>query len=485
MTLFYTYYLNQLNNYIIMKKFSQNILIYFLIHFGIVNAQIGIGTSSPDNSSILDLSSTTKGFLMPRMTTEQQNNLISPAIGLTIYNTTNNQIETNKGNGSGSALWTGVSSTGITAPIGDNSTQLATTAFVTANSDHYNSVSATGIISTTSGTETIVNGMTLSPPTGTYIVSFNSEYTNKPTSILGTTTTTTSGFDTAQGVKDLEAAYKKLMAVPVTNATHTITFGSGETLLPGVYSTAAALSIAGVLTLDGGGDPNALFIFKSIAAINTGAGTSVVLINGASACNIFWIAEGAAAMGAGTIMKGTLLAHGGAVAMGAEGSLEGHMFSTGGAIAFGPGTAIIPINCSYVDFGVLNSFIIFTSAGALGGTAISNITGNLGTNLGLITGFETAIIDGTIYGPGTGLITQTVTTPTVTAANATATFGIYQNGILISNSSRTRNATSIINDISLQAIAEVVLGQTIDVRWKVETGTVTLFNRILTIENVK
>jgi hypothetical protein len=468
-----------------MKIQSRILLASFLILNGIAHAQVGIGTTTPDNSSLLDLSSTTKGFLLPRMTTDQQTALINPAIGLTVFNITNNQIETNKGNGLGGVLWTGVSTTGITAPIGDNSTQLATTAFVTANSDHYNSVSATGIISTTSATETVVNGMTLSPATGTYMVSFNSEYTNTPTSIPGTTTTTTTGFDTAQGVKDLEAVYQKLMAVPVTNATHTITFGSGETLLPGVYSTAAALSIAGVLTLDGGGDPNALFIFKSIAAINTGAGTSVVLINGASACNIFWIAEGAAAMGAGTIMKGTLLAHGGAVAMGAEGSLEGHMFSTGGAIAFGPGTAMIPVNCSYMDFGVLNSFIIFTSAGALGGTAISHITGNLGTNLGLITGFETAIIDGTIYGPGTGFITQTITTPTVTASSATATFGVYQNGILIANSSRTRNITLNTNDISLQAIANVIIGQPIDIRWKVETGTLTLANRILTVETVR
>ncbi len=468
-----------------MKKYRQILLAFFLIFTGIMKAQIGIGTTSPDNSSLLDLSSTTKGFLLPRMTTEQQTALLNPAIGLTVFNTTNNQIETNKGNGLGGPLWAGVSTTGITAPIGDNSTLLATTAFVTANSDHYNSVSASGIISTSSATEAVVDGMTVSPATGTYLVSFNSEYTNTPTSILGTTTTTTTGFDTAQGVIDLDAAYKKLMAVPVTNAAHTITFGSGETLLPGVYSTAAALSIAGVLTLDGGGDPNALFIFKSAGAVNAAAGVSIVLTNGAAASNIFWISEGAAAIGAGTIMKGTLLAHGGAVAMGAGGDIEGHLFSTGGAIAFGPGTAIISTQSTYVDFGVLNSFIIFTNAGALGGTAISNITGNLGTNLGLITGFETAIIDGTIYGPGTGMITQTVTTPTVTASSATATFGVYQNGFLIANSSRTRNITLNTNDISLQAIAHVIAGQPIDIRWKVETGTLTLANRILTLESVR
>jgi len=468
-----------------MKKNSRILLVSFFIFTGIVKAQIGIGTLTPDPSSSLELKSTTQGFLPPRMTTEQQTLIVNAAIGLTIYNLTTNQLETNKGDGLGGALWTGVSTTGITAAFGDNTKKLATTAFVIANSDHYNSVSATGIISTTSGTEAVVEGMTLSPVTGTYLVSFNSEYTNTPTSVPGTTTTTISGFSTLQGVTDLGIVYNKLMDVPVTNATHTITFGSGETVLPGVYSTSAALSIAGVLTLDGGGNPNALFIFKSPAAINTGAGTSIVLKNGASACNVFWVAQGAVAMGAGTIMKGTLVANGGAVAMGAECTLEGRMFSTGGALAFGPGTAVIPLNCSYMDYGVLNSFVIFSSNGALGGTGISNITGNLGTNYGLITGFETAIIDGTIYGPGSGLISTTVITPTVTAPSVTATFGIYQNGILISNSSRTRTISETTNDISLQAIATVIVGQTIDIRWKVETGTTTLANRILTVESVR
>lgn len=468
-----------------MKNYSSLFVTLVLCFSGLINAQIGIGTTTPDASAVLDLSSTTKGLLPPRMTTIQQSNLVNPAIGLMVYNTTTSQLETNKGNGFGGALWVGDLTTGVTAALGDNSTLLATTAFVLDNSDYCNSVSKAGIIATTSEITSVIDGMSISPRAGTYLVSFNSEYTNLPTSIPGTTTTTTTGFNTGQGVIDLAAAYTTLMAFPVTNATHTITFGSGETLLPGVYSTAAALSIAGVLTLDGGGDANSLFIFKSVGAVNAAAGVSIVLTNGASASNIFWIAEGAAAIGAGTIMKGTLLAHGGAVAMGAGGDLQGHMFSTGGAIAFGPGTAITSAIGSYVDFGVLNSFVIYTSAGALGGTGISHLTGNLGTNLGLITGFETAIIDGTIYEPGIGSITQTVTTPTTTAANATATFGVYVNGNLIANSSKIKTTTINATDIALQAIATIAEGQSIDIRWKVETGTTTLANRILTIMNVR
>ena len=54
------------------------------------HAQVGIGTSSPNATAELDVSSTTKGFLPPRMTTTQRNAISSPAVGLVIFNTTTN-----------------------------------------------------------------------------------------------------------------------------------------------------------------------------------------------------------------------------------------------------------------------------------------------------------------------------------------------------------------------------------------------------------
>ncbi len=53
---------------------------------------VGIGTSSPNNSALLDLNSTTKGLLMPRLTTSQMFAIQSPAAGLLIYNTSYNQL---------------------------------------------------------------------------------------------------------------------------------------------------------------------------------------------------------------------------------------------------------------------------------------------------------------------------------------------------------------------------------------------------------
>jgi hypothetical protein len=61
------------------------------------NGNVGIGTTSPDASALLDVSSTKKGFLPPRMDSTQRNAIVSPASGLTIYNTTINAFQVYNG----------------------------------------------------------------------------------------------------------------------------------------------------------------------------------------------------------------------------------------------------------------------------------------------------------------------------------------------------------------------------------------------------
>jgi len=56
--------------------------------FASTNGTVGVGTATPAASSILDVTSTTKGFLPPRMTTTEINAIVSPAAGLVVYNTT-------------------------------------------------------------------------------------------------------------------------------------------------------------------------------------------------------------------------------------------------------------------------------------------------------------------------------------------------------------------------------------------------------------
>jgi uncharacterized protein (TIGR02145 family) len=62
-------------------------------------SQIAINNdgSTPDNSAMLDVKSTTKGLLAPRMTIAQRNAIVSPATGLLVFCTDNNQYYSNRG----------------------------------------------------------------------------------------------------------------------------------------------------------------------------------------------------------------------------------------------------------------------------------------------------------------------------------------------------------------------------------------------------
>ena len=58
----------------------------FMVSFGLcAHAQSGIGTVTPDASSLLDLSATNKGLLIPRMTAAQRDSIVNPAAGLQVY----------------------------------------------------------------------------------------------------------------------------------------------------------------------------------------------------------------------------------------------------------------------------------------------------------------------------------------------------------------------------------------------------------------
>jgi hypothetical protein len=90
------------------------------------------------------------------------------------------------------------------------------------------------------------------------------------------------------------------------------------TLGAGVYTSASTMSItAGALTLDGGGNPDSVFIFQIGSALTMAApGGNMILINGANACNIYWADYSGATLGGvatGASFFGNILAPAGGI----------------------------------------------------------------------------------------------------------------------------------------------------------------------------
>jgi hypothetical protein len=129
---------------------------------------------------------------------------------------------------------------------------------------------------------------------------------------------------------DLNATYISLMPANLPGATvlgcGIIGTGGGggggvgcagnATLPPGVYisATASTIGVTGVLTLDGGGDANARFVFQAPSALTTAAGapgvpgSQIVLTNGAKASNVWWQVGSSATVGTYADFKGNILA---------------------------------------------------------------------------------------------------------------------------------------------------------------------------------
>jgi hypothetical protein len=113
-----------------------------------------------------------------------------------------------------------------------------------------------------------------------------------------------------------------------SRAPHTEIVGDlgGRTFHVGVHHSTGALGLTGTVTLDGEGDPNAVFIFQTDAAFDTAAASRVELINGARSSNVFWVVAGAAGTGADSILAGSILARG-AITLGAATALTGQALS--------------------------------------------------------------------------------------------------------------------------------------------------------------
>ena len=110
----------------------------------------------------------------------------------------------------------------------------------------------------------------------------------------------------------LLTAYGFAEAQAPTQPSITGTNLGGDTLLPGVYNSTGGILIDDPipLTLDGNGDPTAVFIFQAASSGNliVESTSSIVYTNGAQPCNVFWKVNSAFLRNTNFTFIGTILA---------------------------------------------------------------------------------------------------------------------------------------------------------------------------------
>ena len=134
---------------------------------------------------------------------------------------------------------------------------------------------------------------------------------------------------------DLTTAYNAAAGqAPTTTGTEL----GGTTKTPGVYNSASGtFGITGTLTLDGQGDPNAVFVFQTASTLITAGSSSVVLTNSAQACNVFWQVGSSATLGTSSTLKGNILASA-SVTLTTGATVDGRVLARNGAVTLDTNT---------------------------------------------------------------------------------------------------------------------------------------------------
>jgi len=147
----------------------------------------------------------------------------------------------------------------------------------------------------------------------------------------------------AQAQSDLTTAYNDAAGrSPTANVPAFI--GAGETLAPGVYNASSSLEVGGSLTLDAGGDPNAVFVFQAPSTLITDSASSVTLANGAQACNVFWQVGSSATLGTNSAFAGSILALT-SISVNTGDTIAGRALARNGAVTLDDDTITTP-SCS-------------------------------------------------------------------------------------------------------------------------------------------
>ncbi len=149
---------------------------------------------------------------------------------------------------------------------------------------------------------------------------------------------------------DLKTAYVAAAGQPPTS-----TFSAGDnqlggkTLTTGVYAFGGAatanITAASPLVLNGQGDPNAVFVFQASSSLVTASHSVVRLVNGAQACNVFWVVSSSATLGSASTFVGNIMALTSAT-LDSKATVQGRVLVRNGEVSLDANTITAPTACT-------------------------------------------------------------------------------------------------------------------------------------------
>jgi LPXTG-motif cell wall-anchored protein len=250
---------------------------------------------------------------------------------------------------------------------------LAATAPTLGNAQSFAVLGGSAVTNT--GASVITGDLGVSP--GTSVTGF------PPGNVIGTIHSADTLAGQAQA--GVTTAYNALAAQTCTTTFTPPTDLGGKTLVPGVYCFGSSAALTGVLTLDGQGNPSAVWVFKIGSAITAASGSSIVFIGAGSGCNVFWQVTSSATIGTTSQFAGNILA------------LTSITLNTGARLS---GRALARNGAVTLDTNTISASACLPSSGATAGTAATATA-------------AAALLTGTPVGTASA-------TPTRSAAAATA-----------------------------------------------------------------
>ena len=115
----------------------------------------------------------------------------------------------------------------------------------------------------------------------------------------------------------------------------------GTTLVAGVYRSTSSMGLTGTVTLNGAGNPDSVFIFQAGSTLTTASTSTVLLENGAQACNVFWQVGSSATLGTTTNFAGSILATT-SITLNTGATVNGRVLAIGGAVTMDDNTITVP-----------------------------------------------------------------------------------------------------------------------------------------------